>query len=254
VVKNERMLRKAGCSSLLMLCELIVSVVNKPQMPPKKGKPGVPPDSDKDKDGEPKAPDTRKRMSASEIDVDDVTGMLKKTEEKIFNPETKRWVSVDSLAGKTLLVDILRNEVSELRTQVDISQIDMHELVQERHALMQQLTVSNTISEGYQKQLDIANSTIQEIQQERDSLEREVSLLRIAVKDADKQDNDIHILEEKIAEKDKKIAELLNNQIEIADATQLVDNSAGIEPKSPSTLSPKLKHLSLNDDKSDDSD
>ena len=120
-------------------------------------------------------PDTRKRMSSGDIEVDDATGALTKMEEKIFNPESKRWVSLESLTGKTLMVDILRNEVSDLRTQLDISKFNMDDILEERNAL-----------------------------------QREVELLRIAVKDADKQDNDIHLLEETIVEKDKKIAELLN--------------------------------------------
>lgn len=190
-------------------------------MPAKKGKP---PDKDKDSDRD-RNKDSRKRMSSGEIDVDDVTGALTKMEEKIFNPVSQRWVSLESLTGKTLLVEILRNEVSDLRTQLDISKFEMDDILEER-----------------------------------DALTREVELLRIAVKDADKQDNHIHILEETIAEKDKKIAELLNTQVAIADASLPADNgednSAGVDPINPSSsgLSPRFDSLSFREPEDIDSD
>ena len=77
--------------------------------------------------------------------------------------------------------------------------------------------------------------------------------MRIAVKNADKQDNEIHFLEEQIVQKDKQIAQLLNDQIEIADSSQLVDDSGGVDPVSPA-LSSKFDNLSFRDHKSDDED
>ena len=69
--------------------------VNKPQMPAKKG---MPPDKDKAGDRNPNKPDTRKRMSSGEIEVDDATGALTKMEEKVFNPESKSFLISLSLS------------------------------------------------------------------------------------------------------------------------------------------------------------
>lgn len=190
-------------------------------MPAKKGKP---PDKDKDKDYDPYDDllNGRKRMSSGEVDVDDAVELVK--EEKI-RAVSGRLVKLDSLAGKTAQVEMLRNQVSDLRTQLDIRDIQM-----------------------------------QEILQEKDALNREVELLRIAVKDADTQDSHIHILEETIAEKDKKIAELLNAQVAIADASLSADNggdnSAGVDPITPSSsgLSPKFDNLSFREVEDSDSD
>lgn len=192
-------------------------------MPAKKGKP---PDKDKDKDKDYDPNDDllhgRKRMSSGEVDVDDAVEVV---EEKKIHSASGRLVKLDTLAGKTAQVEMLRNQVSDLRTQLDIRDIQMREM-----------------------------------QEEKDALNREVELLRIAVKDADKQDSHIHILEETIAEKDKKIAELLNAQVAIADASLSADNgednSAGVEPITPSSsgLSPKFDNLSFREPEDSDSD
>ena len=68
------------------------------------------------------------------------------------------------------------------------------------------------------------------------------------MKDADKLDNEIHMLQEAMVEKDKRIAELLHTQIEIADAS-LVDDSAGVDPKrtQPKGISQKFDNLTFSD-------
>lgn len=197
-------------------------------MPAKKGKAGAVSSGDDppDKKDEPKTPDTRKRMSSGEIEVDASTGMLIRQEDKVYNATTKRWVGVETSVGMKLLIPILRNEVSDLRTQLEIADMHMREIVLER-----------------------------------DALQNEVELLRIAVKYADKQDSEIYILEETIVEKDKKIAELLNAQVIIADASLLAengeDNTAGVDPTTPSSssgLSPKFDNLSVCEPDESDSD
>ena len=146
-------------------------------------------------------------------------------QQEMIRGQSGRMVKVDSLAGRTAQVELLRNEVAQLKVEI------------------------------YDK-----NESLELAWGERDALQREVELMRIAVKDADKQDNHIHILEETIAEKDKKIAELLNSQVAIADASLLADNggdnSAGVDPITPSSsgLSPKFDSLSFREPEDSDSD
>ena len=76
-------------------------------MPAKKGKP-----PDKDKDYDPYDPGGhplhRKRMSSGELEVDDA---VVKVEVEKIRSSSGRLVKVDSLAGKTAQVEMLRNEV-----------------------------------------------------------------------------------------------------------------------------------------------
>ena len=153
-----------------------------------------------------------------ELSDDSDTATSAVVQQEMIRGQSGRMVKVDSLAGKTAQVALLKDEI-------------------------------------YSK-----NKSLELAWGERDALNREVELLRIAVKDADKQDNHIHILEESIAEKDKKIAELLNSQVAIADASLLSDNggdnSAGVDPITPSSsgLSPKFDSLSFREPEDSDSD
>ena len=199
-------------------------------MPAKKGKPpggSDPPSSSSSDSSDSERPSKVKRMREDVVefleDFDSATSAV--VQQEMIRGQSGRMVKVDSLAGRTAQVELLRNEVAQLKDE------------------MYSKNESLTLALG-----------------ERDALQREVELLRIAVKEADKQDNHIHILEETIAEKDKKIAELLNAQVAIADASLSADNgednSAGVDPITPSSsgLSNKFDSLSFREPEDSDSD
>ena len=199
-------------------------------MPAKKGKPpggSDPPSSSASDSSDSERPSKVKRMREDVVefleDFDAATSAV--VQQEMIRGQSGRMVKVESLAGKTAQVELLRNEVAQLKDEI------------------------------YSK-----NESLTLALGERDALQREVDLLRIAVKDADKQDNHIHILEETIAEKDKKIAELLNAQVDIADASLSADNgednSAGVDPITPSSsgLSHKFDSLSFREPEDSDSD
>lgn len=196
-------------------------------MPAKKGKPpggSDPPSSSASASdsSDSERPSKVKRIREDVVefleDFDSDSATYAVVQQEMIRGQSGRMVKVESLAGKTAQVELLRKEVSMLKEGLTLSW------------------------------------------SERDALKRELDLLRIAVKDADKQDNHIHILEETLAEKDKKIAELLNAQVAISDASLLADNgednSAGVDPLTPSSsgLSPKFDNLSFREPEDSDSD
>lgn len=197
-------------------------------MPAKKGKPpggGSAPSSASDSSDSDR-PSKVKRMRESEavefLDAD--TAELAVVKQEMIRAQSGRMVKVDSLAGRTAQVELLRKELADLKNMRDTPMM-VDRLRGERDFFRSQLEETRA----------------------------ELELLRIAVKDADKLDAEIHMLEQSLIEKDERIANLLNEQVKQADES-LVDDSAGVDVSSPSPtgLSPKFDNLTFRGEKDDD--
>lgn len=188
-------------------------------MPAKKGRRD--PDEEADDDDDPFKPgDGRKRTSTAEPDTAD-RAVVK---QEMIRGQSGRMVKVDSLAGRTAQVELLRKELADLKNMRDTPMM-VDRLRGER--------------DFFRSQLEEARA--------------ELELLRIAVKDADKLEAEIHKLEQSLIDKDERIANLLNEQVKQADDS-LVDDSAGVDISSPSPtgLSPKFDNLTFRGEKDDD--
>ena len=200
-------------------------------MPAKKGR-RAPDEKEDDDDDDPFKPgDGRKRTSTDEPDTAD-RAVVK---QEMIRGQSGRMVKVESLAGKTAQVELLRQELSDIKNMRADSPMMVDRLRGER---------------------DFFRSQLDEARAELDEARAELELLRIAVKNADKLDGEIHMLEQSLIEKDERIANLLNEQVKQTDES-LVDDSAGVDISSPSPtgLSPKFDNLTFRSEKDEhDSD
>lgn len=199
-------------------------------MPAKKGKlaGGSDPPSSASDSSDSDRPSKVKRWREESVGVEFLdepdTAELAVVKQEMIRAQSGRMVKVDSLAGRTAQVELLRKELADIKNMRDTPMM-VDRLRGERDFFRSQLVEARA----------------------------ELELLRIAVKDADKLDAEIHTLEQSLIEKDERIANLLNEQVKQADDS-LVDNSAGVDVSSPSPtgLSPKFDNLSFRDVKDED--
>ena len=206
-------------------------------MPAKKGKlaGGSDPPSSASDSSDTDRPSKVKRWREESVGVEflDETDAaeLAVVKQEMIRAQSGRMVKVDSLAGRTAQVELLRKELADLKN-------------------MRDTPMMVDILRG---ERDFFRSQLEAVRAQQEETRAELELLRIAVKDADKLDAEIHMLEQSLIEKDERIANLLNEQVKQADES-LVDDSAGVDISSPSPtgLSPKFDNMSFRGEKDDD--